>query len=345
MVPLTVLYSLAFFHFADNDPCGSTVRRAIGDRHYLLRAPAHASCSAGHALPLAVLIHCYGCEATMEISKYSAAADTLGFVLAAPVGFRNSFNAPHCCGPAKDRQLNDVAFVDAIVTDLLSQRHGPLPIAERALFAAGFSNGGFLASKLVDARNGSRHAWAGLAPAAGHEYDVRRDAPMPVMMHHCNSDMHVNPRGCCLVNEQPTCCCGIVAETCVATQSIFAQWLAHNRCSGQRTLPAQRAPPGATCSVGSGCAMETALCLYSDCHHADWARAFVASGHVLAFFARQACERHGGHRRDEAPDVCTCPGGRSGAHCLHEHARSTAPAARGVRARRGRFRALRQDQE
>jgi hypothetical protein len=67
--------------------CGATVRRPIDGRHYLLRLPAHASCAAGHPLPLAMLVHCYGCSAPNEIGKFEKAADALGFGLAAPEGF------------------------------------------------------------------------------------------------------------------------------------------------------------------------------------------------------------------------------------------------------------------
>ena len=39
-----------------------------------------------------------------EIAKFEAAADKFGMALLAPQGIGHSFNAPHCCGPARDRR-------------------------------------------------------------------------------------------------------------------------------------------------------------------------------------------------------------------------------------------------
>jgi len=331
--------------------CGVTATRSLNQRSYLLRLPAHAGCKPGHPLPLAVLIHCFGCMASMEIAKFAAAADQLGFALAAPEGVESSFNAPHCCGAAHHQEVDDVGFVDAVVSDLLAERgNGPRFLAS-ALFAAGFSNGGFLASHLADA---SHHAWAALAPAAGHEYNLRRKQPLPIVIHHCRMDSKVNASGCCLVpgdgsghlggghsRMRPTCCCGIVAETCVSTEQIFSRWLyTVNKCTGVRDLAAHRTPGGAAvCSVGVGCAADTMLCWYADgCVHSDWARHFPAAEATLAFFAKVACEQHGGKSNsltageDWSPPAerCRCPRGREGItdwHCLHQQlaAQTAAP--------------------
>lgn len=308
-------------------PCGVTKTFSYNERSYLVRLPNHASCSDGHTLPLAVAIHCFGCHATMEIHKFSDAADRLGFALAAPEGFGSSFNAPHCCGPAKEQSMDDSGFIDGLVSDLIAGSGGRF--VATALFATGFSNGGFMSSHLADA---SKHAWAGLAPVSGHEYSVRRDRPQPVSIHHCATDRMVNMSGCCMAaaahgrSEQmrPTCCCGIVADSCVSTQSILAKWMRTNLCSGSRSLPSRHAPSGAMCTVGTGCTAETSLCVH-ECHvHSDWAHQFPAADSILEFFGRQACQRHGGRSSSSATattDVCLCARGRAGPHCLHEHER------------------------
>lgn len=324
----------------DIPACGASVRRLVnGDRHYLLRMPEHKACAAGDSLPLAVLIHCYGCAASMEIDKYRNAADKLGFAIVAPEGVHHSFNAPSCCGTAHDTQVDDVGLVDSIVTELLASGNGRF--VPSALFVTGFSNGGFLASHLADA---SRHAWAAIAPTAGHEYSLRRDTPLPVQIHHCDGDQMVNQSGCCTLHspfgEQPTCCCQITAHTCVSTRAIFAKWLFVNRCiGGVRTV--MRPEIGAKCTIGAGCAAETSLCFHDrGCRHSDWASSFEGAEAVLSFFARQVCKRHGsasgldatveGVASASSKEICRCARGRTGVHCLQEPtaARSGPPSAR-----------------
>ena len=110
-------------------------------REYFIRPPREP-CNPQSKLPLLVLIHCYGCTAEIELRKYARAADAHGFALAVPEGYDSSWNAPHCCGPARERDLDDVGFIDAVVV----HASGLLSVSEDSLFAAGFSNGGFLTS-------------------------------------------------------------------------------------------------------------------------------------------------------------------------------------------------------
>ena len=79
------------------------------------------------------------------MSLYEAAADKLGFAVVAPRGIQHSWNAPHCCGAAKENGVDDVGFIDSLVAHLLQSSR----FDATALFATGFSNGGFLASILA----------------------------------------------------------------------------------------------------------------------------------------------------------------------------------------------------
>ena len=224
---------------AASPACGQATTVTLGARSYILRAPLEPCRPSGAPLPLMVLIHCFGCDAASEIQKYSEAADAHGFVLAAPEGYQNSWNAPHCCGPAREEAYDDVGFIDAVVKHSGSL----LPIAPDAIFAAGFSNGGFMSSHL--AWTGATR-WAGLSPASGHEYSVNADRPMPVYMHHCGADIMVKMAGCCVEDGAPTCCCGIGSQrkTCVPTASLFEQVaLAPTRTLDPRHLTPSRPHP------------------------------------------------------------------------------------------------------
>ena len=321
--------------FSESLECGKISQIQLGDRHFYLRLPTHQTCAdASHPLPLVVLIHCYGCSALMEIDKFSSAADRLGFGLAAPEGTGRSFNSPSCCGQAKDERLPDVAFIDSVAAHALNSLSPPRFHAS-AVFAAGFSNGGFLTSYLADE---SRTAWAGLAPIAGHEYELKlSQGPMPVSIHHCASDNMVNASGCCMLPDavrgsRETCCCGITASRCVPTRHLFDRWLKVNQCRGSKHS-SLKLLPHAACHVGVGCAAETALCMHGmsgtgvggpatggSCFHSQWSRDFSAGAEeVLAFFARQACTRQGGHTDENAlvsAGACHCSKARLGPHCM-----------------------------
>lgn len=307
--------------------CGELTHHTHLGRQVLLRLPL--PCPLHQPVPLAVLIHCYGCSAAMEMRKFAEASDALGVALLAPSGKASSFNAPSCCGDAHRTGEADVEFIDTVVGALLAAPRSRFVAS--AIYASGFSNGGFLASHLADA---SRLQWAAIATQAGHEYEIRRAAALPVHISHCARDSMVKPQGCCIgLDGEPTCCCGVVAPTCVSTHDIFARWLRTNGCSGSRA--ARGSVRGATCEVGIDCAAETALCMHDDgCYHQQWSREFPATLEVVAFFARQACTRHGGtllqplsasgaSAADSADlnatrrgTICRCAHGRTGQHCL-----------------------------
>ena len=310
---------------ARSPSCGNTERRSLGERSYLLRLPAGKSCGATlRSMPLLVTIHCYGCDAEMELVKWREDADAHGFAIASPEGIGHSFHAPHCCGPARESNVDDVSFIDLMVTEVISERGSP-PLSSRAIFVTGFSNGGFMASHLVSLAGKSQTRWAAVATMAGHEYSVSRTQPLPVSMHHCATDHVVNASGCCLEGGQPTCCCGIVADQCVSAAALHSAWFVTNQCTSMRR---KSGAAGSQCLVGVGCAAETSLCLYYGCHHAQWSHSFPATGEVMRFFSSIAgrptvgamAHSQGQHVLGESqPDAKR-----------HQHVALAAPAAAGV---------------
>lgn len=292
--------------------CGTGAQvHALDGRQYWLRLPA--TCDPDATLPTLVLVHCYGCSASNELSKYADTADEFGFAIVAPEGLGNSFNAPHCCGQSHRRGVDDVGFIDAAVAAAGARAR----LSTTALFAAGFSNGGFMVSHLPST---SALRWAAISPAAGHEYAVLSKRPLPVYMHHCAEDRMVSPNGCCVTDGQPTCCCGIGLHrnACVPTLSLHREWMSINRCSGEVSAPG---PAGTDCYVGVGCEANTTLCMHHNCIHPQWASEFPAARSVLDFFARVACEGAGGRfvagaKGQDIGARCRCPAGRRGRWCL-----------------------------
>lgn len=97
---------------------------------------------------LVVMIHGWGFTAEQIERDYgwNDLAERHQFVVAYPQGVGLSFNAAgDCCGPAADANVDDVAFITALVEHL----RRVLPIDGKRIYAAGMSNGGVLAYALA----------------------------------------------------------------------------------------------------------------------------------------------------------------------------------------------------
>jgi polyhydroxybutyrate depolymerase len=122
----------------------------------------------GTRLPLIIVLHggAGSGEHIQRVSEMDADADEYGFVVAYPNGSGNfenrlfTWNAGHCCGEARRENVNDVAFIAALIDNLLSH----YAIDPDRVYLAGISNGGMMAY-----RAGAELAdkVAGIAPIAG----------------------------------------------------------------------------------------------------------------------------------------------------------------------------------
>jgi poly(3-hydroxybutyrate) depolymerase len=83
-------------------------------------------------LPVVFALHCFGCDITTvrttqpalcwpmplirraQMRYLAPFAEEYRFVLVIPEGYRNSWNARHCCGDALTQKLDDVGFLGAI---------------------------------------------------------------------------------------------------------------------------------------------------------------------------------------------------------------------------------------
>ena len=72
-------------------------------------------------------------------------ADRAGFILVLPRGFSTSWNGGACCGPARDANLDDVAFFRAMLADI--GKH--LNVDLDRVFATGLSNGAYMSYRLA----------------------------------------------------------------------------------------------------------------------------------------------------------------------------------------------------
>jgi polyhydroxybutyrate depolymerase len=177
------LLSLAGCAPADRAPGPRTItlHTADGDR----TAIVYRGSSAPAGAPLVVVLHGAG-GAGIDMGTnlgWDALAEREGLVVAYPDGLDRTWNAGVCCGPARDRRIDDVGFLDALVTALRRDE------GVGDVYAVGFSNGAMMSYAWACARPG---ALAGIGPVAGAlTVDCPAPAPLTVVAVHGTRDERV----------------------------------------------------------------------------------------------------------------------------------------------------------
>lgn len=112
------------------------------DRMYLMIEPR----SLHHDVPVVVLMP--GRDMTPDgVLHISDLADSVGpAVLVVPAGWDEFWNAGDCCGLAYQHDIDDVAFIQSVVKDVLAANRYA---TASEVYAIGFSNGGRLAYHLA----------------------------------------------------------------------------------------------------------------------------------------------------------------------------------------------------
>ena len=86
-------------------------------------------------------------------SNLDIGAGQLGTLVAYPAGFENSWNAGTCCGYAQKADVDDVAFIDAVIDDVESR----YSVDTSAIAMGGFSNGSFMTYRYICERSDRVH--------------------------------------------------------------------------------------------------------------------------------------------------------------------------------------------
>ncbi len=95
-----------------------------------------------------------------EQAHLKAEADRTGFILALPDGFRRSWNAGSCCGPAAENKVDDVGFIQSMV----KIARGTYCVDADKVYGTGFSNGAMLTHRI---RCEAPDVFAAIAPVSG----------------------------------------------------------------------------------------------------------------------------------------------------------------------------------
>ncbi len=257
-------------HAADADPAARitqpgtttyTIQHEGIARRYLVHVPK--SYDGAKPVPLLLSFHGggghMGYQASDERYGQITASETEGFVVVFPNGFSRlpgdrlaTFNAGGCCGPAKDRQVDDVGFARAIVANLTRQ----LNIDRQRIFATGFSNGAMLTHRLACE---APDLFRAIAPVAGTDntQGCAPARPVSVLIIHARNDDHnrfEGGPGAKSVDRRNMAQSTSVPET-------LKRWLTRNACprTPQRVLER----PGAHCDRYAPCkeGTQVAICL------------------------------------------------------------------------------------
>lgn len=222
-------------------------------RTYLVHVPANLADAPG-SIPVVLALHGGGGNAAFMaqdahfglLSKAAAA----GFIVVFPNGFSQwpggkfaAWNAGNCCGDARDRAVDDVGFVKALVKRLQTKHH----IDPKRVYAVGLSNGGMMAHRLACE---AADVFAAVASVAGTDNTTTcvPSRPISVLSIHAKDDDHVLFEG----GAGPASFRDASKVTSFTSVPLtIARWTARNHCNAKTSRPLEVA--GAYCETHPAC--------------------------------------------------------------------------------------------
>ena len=132
----------------------------------------------GQKLPVIISLHGrLGTGAQMMgFADFRPIADREKFIIVCPDGINRSWNAG-LNTPASRKGINDVKFIDQLITYMLSKYNGDA----KRVYVTGMSNGGFLASRLACELSGRIAAIAAVGASMDKNMNYLPGKPVPVM--------------------------------------------------------------------------------------------------------------------------------------------------------------------
>ena len=171
-------------------------------RSYRIHLPPDSE--RGSALPLVIAVH--GAFSSPDqfarVTGFDEVADRSGFAVAYPAAFAPPFrtwNSGHCCGLARTIEVDDVEFLDSVISDVSSH----VSIDANRVYLVGHSNGGMLVHRFAAERPGRIAGAAVVAGTIGgrpsREEPVWRipvpKKPIPLLLLHGQLDDQVDYDG------------------------------------------------------------------------------------------------------------------------------------------------------
>ncbi len=161
-------------------------------REYIVYVPA--GLPSGPA-PMLLALHGGGGDMDFQADNYGLKqkADGAGYIAVFPNGYSRfpggilaTWNAGNCCGQARDKQVDDVGFLKAVIERVSRQAN----IDRNRVFATGMSNGAMMSYRLACELPTMIR---GIAPVAGTDNTkvCNPARPVPVIHFHAKDDTHV----------------------------------------------------------------------------------------------------------------------------------------------------------
>lgn len=220
-------------------------------RQYRVHVPR--SYRADKPAPLLMAFHGGGGNMNYQASDENygliSKSESAGFIAVFPNGYSKlpsgkfaTWNAGNCCADARDRNVDDVGFVQQILSDLQAR----LSIDRKRIYATGMSNGGMMAYRLACEMPDT---FAAIAAVAGTDNTTQCSPKRPISILH----IHAQNDDRVLYSGGAGRKFGDVSKVTDFTSvpATVSQWVARNSCSPtpQRTL----STAGAYCDRYASC--------------------------------------------------------------------------------------------
>ncbi len=219
-------------------------------RNYFVHVPS--SYDGKTPLPLVFVLHgaTQSAESAERMSGMSAKADKENFLAVYPSGIGRvpTWNSGACCGPAMQQNVDDVAFLRALIRKL---EHG-YAIDSKRIFVTGISNGAMMSYRLACEMSDQI---AAIAPVEGAQDLACHPAkPVAVIVFHGTDDHLVPFDG----GSTPFQMGSKRSDTPVADTVAF--WVREDGCS---PAPQHEETAAVHTDIYTGCKDSTAVALYA----------------------------------------------------------------------------------
>ncbi len=177
---------------AQEDDQQGVISVAGQERTYWLHQPP--SMPVEEPVPLVMVLHGGGGSGSnvASMSRMNEVADREGFMVAYPNGSGRlrqrllTWNAGNCCGYALDQQIDDVAFIEALIDHLVTNYQAD----PARVYVTGMSNGGMMTYRVGCELSDKVTAIAPVAGALNVDVCEPTD-PLTVVIFHGTADQHV----------------------------------------------------------------------------------------------------------------------------------------------------------
>jgi len=249
-------------------------------REYIVHVPARYN--AANPTPLLISLHGGGAHMQYQASDENygqiSKSERENFIVVFPNGYSRmpsgklaTWNAGDCCGPARNRNIDDVGFIRQVVGNVTQQ----LNIDRQRIFATGMSNGGLMAHRLACEMADTFKAIAAVAGTDNTRVCSPKN-PVSVLLIHAKNDNHVLFEG-----GAGEAARGSQVNSFTSVPETISRWVRRDGCSAapKRVLD----KPGAYCDKYAGCQgnAEVELCVTETGAH-SWPGASKTRGEAAS---------------------------------------------------------------